>query len=378
MNSCFMLMCVIVGTVIQFIPGASSTESAECGTIFVSKSSCANYRAIKLASKPGLELEQCGDLCGKTPGCAGLMRGSNGNCYFVKAGCELRSVASFEYYNYVACKDGVLSDWSDFTSCSTSCGEGVQTRARECTPPGEGGKPCEGSLKETKKCELKSCAVNGGWSAWGGCSANCDGGYRYRRCNKPAPSNGGKQCSGINKQRCNTHQCPEQCRQASWWSSFDRAGWSNCGSSNEYLNGIFRNDHGNGNDDGLYRIEEGRCCRGSQSYGNERTVCSNGNWDSSFDRNYSWNLCPSGYFLQGFLRSGGHHLHNLEKGKCCKPASAPSSYGHCYDLDVSRSFDNKGTSKCNRGYSMVGMYRSSCDNLYCIEKFKCCQMKPKQ
>merc|ERR1719376_571205 len=325
-----------------------------------------------------MELKQCAEFCGTLSGCAGFMQGSNGNCYFVKAGCELKDAASFQYYTYKACKDGVLSQWSEYTSCSTTCGEGEQSRTRTCTPPGESGKPCEGSLKETKKCSLKSCAVDGGWSSWGGCSANCDGGYRYRTCNKPAPSNGGKTCAGVNKQRCNTHQCPEICSQANWWSSFDRGNsWSNCPNQNTYLNGLFRNDNG-GNNDGLYRIEEGRCCQRSQSYGSPGTDCSNGNWDHSFDRRYTWNLCPHGYFLQGFYRSGDHWLHNLEKGKCCKPVSAPSSYGHCYDHNVGTSFDRKGTSKCNRGYFMVGMYRSDCDRVYCIEKFRCCKMKTKQ
>jgi len=219
-------------------------------------------------------------------------------------------------------------------------------------------------------------AINGAYSSWKSCSATCDGGYQYRDCNSPAPSYGGSKCAGLSKQRCNTHACPESCRMANWWKSFDKKGWSTCGSSNEYMNGLYRNGK-SGGDDGLFRIEEARCCKRSGSYGSESDDCYNANWWSSFDKENNWNTCKAGYFLRGLYRNGGKKLHSLEEAKCCKPRSAPESYGHCYDQDVGSSFDKKGTSKCNKGYIMTGMYRGGCDWLYCIEKFRCCKMQLK-
>ena len=93
-------------------------------------------------------------------------------------------------------------------------------------------------------------------------------------------------------------------------------------------------------------------------------------------RNYNWNNCPQGTFLQGLYRSGDSKLYNIEYGRCCKPANHPYWYGHCYEQDVTSSFDNQGTSKCNDGYFITGLYRGSCDKLYCIEKFRCCKMYP--
>ena len=56
--------------------------------------------------------------------------------------------------------------------------------------------------------------VDGKWSSWskyGGCSVTCGGGsqYRSRKCNKPAPENGGKPCVGASQQsrRCNSQRC---------------------------------------------------------------------------------------------------------------------------------------------------------------------------
>lgn len=87
-----------------------------------------------------------------------------------------------------------------------------------------------------------------------------------------------------------------------------------------------------------------------------------------------WALCPAGHFLQGFYRTEGHWLFNIEEGKCCKPAGLPNTYAKCVDKDIGLSFDNKGLSSCDDGYYMTGIYRGSCDKLYCIEKMRCCKM----
>jgi len=56
--------------------------------------------------------------------------------------------------------------------------------------------------------------VNGGWSEWSyysDCSATCGGGdkHRTRTCTNPAPSYGGDDCYGNEKEivKCNTHDC---------------------------------------------------------------------------------------------------------------------------------------------------------------------------
>ena len=50
------------------------------------------------------------------------------------------------------------------------------------------------------------------WSGWGICSRTCNGGQmrRYRTCDNPRPSNGGRACGGPDSQiqRCNTDMCP--------------------------------------------------------------------------------------------------------------------------------------------------------------------------
>ncbi|KAL9952520.1 hypothetical protein ACROYT_G039788 [Oculina patagonica] len=166
------------------------------------------------------------------------------------------------------------------------------------------------------------------------------------------------------------------CDQADWSISLDTTGWSVCPKTNTYLKGLWRNDRQLG-DERIGRIEFGRCCPASESaYTNQPAVCENANWVITLDGFNVWALCPNGYFLNGF-RVSGQKLFNIEEGKCCRPQNQQEdSYDGCYDEDVLISFDNKGWSVCKKeGYYMVGLYKSVCNELYCIETFKCCRMK---
>ncbi|XP_066920815.1 SCO-spondin-like isoform X2 [Clytia hemisphaerica] len=113
--------------------------------------------------------------------------------------------------------NGGLSSWSPFTACSKTCGDGTQSRTRACTnpPPAHGGKACSGNLKDSRKCKVKECPVNGGysnWSAYGACSETCGTGFqqRTRSCTKPRPAHGGKKCQGkaIDQKSCKLRECP--------------------------------------------------------------------------------------------------------------------------------------------------------------------------
>ena len=59
--------------------------------------------------------------------------------------------------------DGGYTPWSEWSSCSDTCGNGVQIRSRSCTAPPQrqGGKDCSrfGAFEEIKTCNVKSCAT---------------------------------------------------------------------------------------------------------------------------------------------------------------------------------------------------------------------------
>ena len=55
--------------------------------------------------------------------------------------------------------DGGFTQWSSYSDCSTTCGDGIQERLRSCTQPEpqNGGKQCSGQTKQSRKCNLRKC-----------------------------------------------------------------------------------------------------------------------------------------------------------------------------------------------------------------------------
>ncbi|XP_020605249.1 coadhesin-like isoform X2 [Orbicella faveolata] len=139
--------------------------------------------------------------------------------------------------------DGGWTSWGQYGSCSKSCGGGVQYKRRKCKnpPPKKGGKHCTGPSTLSRDCNTQTCSVDGHWSPWGQysqCTKSCGGGsqYRTRICDNPAPSSGGKHCTGPSQQTnvCNTQGCPVD---GNWgpWSMFGRC-TKTCGGGLKYRN----------------------------------------------------------------------------------------------------------------------------------------------
>ena len=113
--------------------------------------------------------------------------------------------------------DGEYTQWGAFTPCTTSCGNGIQTRSRNCTDPAplHGGKYCDGSSKHQQQCKLMECPIDGGlteWSPFTSCSKSCGKGSqeRTRTCTSPPPQHGGDDCVGEDDQirECKVKECP--------------------------------------------------------------------------------------------------------------------------------------------------------------------------
>ncbi|XP_012880597.1 PREDICTED: brain-specific angiogenesis inhibitor 1 [Dipodomys ordii] len=122
---------------------------------------------------------------------------------------------------------GAWDEWSPWSLCSSTCGRGFRDRTRTCRPPQFGGNPCEGPEKQTKFCNIALCPVDGNWnewSSWSACSASCSQGrqQRTRECN--GPSYGGAECQGhwVETRDCFLQQCPVDGKWQAW------ASWGGC------------------------------------------------------------------------------------------------------------------------------------------------------
>ena len=56
-------------------------------------------------------------------------------------------------------KDAMWGQWSQWTTCSKTCLQGIETRQRECNnpPPTFGGRDCIGNGTDTKTCVILAC-----------------------------------------------------------------------------------------------------------------------------------------------------------------------------------------------------------------------------
>lgn len=83
-----------------------------------------------------------------------------------------------------------------------------------------------------------------------------------------------------------------------------------------------------------------------------------------------WATCPSGHFIRGLHRGGGHQLNSIQWATCCKPALHPHWYKDCYDQNVSGD-----TMECSRNnFYVVGIHRGASHALSSINQLRCCNM----
>lgn len=64
---------------------------------------------------------------------------------------------AFMFFCFIV--DGGFTPFSNFSSCSKTCGGGTQSRLRSCSNPEPqfGGKNCSGNYKETRECNTQPC-----------------------------------------------------------------------------------------------------------------------------------------------------------------------------------------------------------------------------
>ena len=112
----------------------------------------------------------------------------------------------------MSCLWSGYSVWSD---CSGSCGTGVRRRTRRVLQEAlNGGSDCVGGEEETEDCPLPDCppppCQSTEWSAWSSCSSSCGPGARSRsRRGDPTNTAGTVECrEESEEEECLDRICP--------------------------------------------------------------------------------------------------------------------------------------------------------------------------
>ncbi|KAL4235872.1 Hemicentin-1 [Mactra antiquata] len=162
------------------------------------------------------EWSACKETCGNT------IRTRSRNCDDpIPAGGGLDCIGDKQQYDNCTLSPcpihGGWSTWDSWSSCSKTCGIGLQRRDRHCSSPypDYGGNHCFGDALENRVCMDKACSDGGWtlWSVWSSCSHTCGHGLksRTRSCSNPVPSSLGKPCTGNNVEysMCTQNKCPD-------------------------------------------------------------------------------------------------------------------------------------------------------------------------
>lgn len=134
--------------------------------------------------------------------------------------------------------DCVVSDWTEWTSCSAECGGGTQTRTRSVLVVAQNDGAACPELVESRDCNTNGCPVDcqmSAWSDWATCSAECGGGTTTRtRTITVQPANGGAACGGTSENRaCN----PEPCYTVRFQRLILAPGWEMAVADQNFRNG---------------------------------------------------------------------------------------------------------------------------------------------
>ncbi|MGH0174924.1 UNVERIFIED_CONTAM: hypothetical protein FKN15_069311 [Acipenser sinensis] len=109
--------------------------------------------------------------------------------------------------------DPAAEEWSQWSVCSLTCGQGWQVRTRSCVSSPYG-TLCSGPLRETRLCNnTATCPADGkwgNWNHWSLCSKTCDTGWqqRFRMCQGTGEQGYPCEGSGEEVRTCNDKKCP--------------------------------------------------------------------------------------------------------------------------------------------------------------------------
>lgn len=116
--------------------------------------------------------------------------------------------------------DCEVGEWTEWSACSASCGQGKRTRTRKVTKQANfTGKACP-ALVEEESCIDRPCPLDcevTEWTGWSKCDADCGGGQTKRERAVLTPALHGGRCFPLEETKdCNQEPCPVDCVVGDW------------------------------------------------------------------------------------------------------------------------------------------------------------------
>ncbi|XP_030075479.1 adhesion G protein-coupled receptor B2 [Microcaecilia unicolor] len=183
------------------------------------------------ADEPGIYMAQTGDpaaeewsqwsMCSLTCGQGWQVRTRScvSSLYGTLCSGPLRETRSCN--NSVSCPvEGHWLEWGQWNRCSVTCSNGTQQRMRRCSVSVHGSEECKGAASDTRDCSNPECPADGKWGPWNHwslCSKTCDTGWqrRFRMCQGTGIQGYPCEGSGEEVHTCNEKKCPafhEMCK----------------------------------------------------------------------------------------------------------------------------------------------------------------------
>jgi len=103
-------------------------------------------------------------------------------------------------------------------------------------------------------------------------------------------------------------------------------------------------------------------------------TCTTANWVSSFD-SAGWSHCPDNTYMQGLYKSSCELIYCIEYARCCRINGGGSRRSCGQKQSWWGSLDGYGWSLTDGHTFMTGLWRNWCHWLYCIEMPMQCTIK---
>eukprot|EP01064_Diplonema_japonicum_P031437 TRINITY_DN5617_c0_g2_i1.p1 TRINITY_DN5617_c0_g2~~TRINITY_DN5617_c0_g2_i1.p1 ORF type:complete len:899 (+),score=120.09 TRINITY_DN5617_c0_g2_i1:89-2785(+) len=85
-----------------------------------------------------------------------------------------------------------------------------------------------------------------------------------------------------------------------------------------------------------------------------------------------WCRCPAGTAMTGIYKTDCESIVCIDRYRCAQPQQT-SGLANCQQVNIDATFNAAGWGLCPTNTYMTGLYRAACDSINCIDQIECCE-----